>query len=169
VATATSANEVLDEIQRWRRLGVAVLPGPVGQKGPREPDWPTLPHAETWRIALDVATEPTNLCVRTGLTADGTRCLAAIDLDGKCPCDHDQARHDSDVGRCRHVDREGPCVCDTYRGVPPELALAALRVQLPPGIAISQTARGFHVIFWVVKPIADGVLPAYSADVFWGP
>lgn len=162
---------VLAEIDRWKRLGVAVFPGPRGEKGPRERGWPDIPHDQAWCLAREAAAwAPINLVVRTGATADGARYLAAIDLDGKCPCGHDRADHLSDTGACMHVPKhsEAACNCAGYKGVAPEVALRQLLEFLPSGVAISRTARGFHIIFWVARPLPNGTLPAYSADVFGG-
>lgn len=164
-----SIDSIQSEITRWERLGVAVLPGPRGKKGPRQAGWPTIPHQECWRLSRAAAAlGPTNLIVRTGLTADGTRRLGAIDLDGKCPCGHD--REDHDAAGCGHEpDLDGvACDCSKYRGVAPEIALARLLAILPAAVGVTRTARGFHIIFWVECPVPDGVLAEYSADLFGG-
>ena len=89
VASITN-NAALEEIQRWERLGVPTLPGPLCKKGPRIIDWRALPAAECWQQSRAAALAgPTNLLIRTGATADAARFLTAIDLDAKCPCGHD--------------------------------------------------------------------------------
>ena len=175
VATTTARQRhtqaaVSAEYARWKNLGVATFPGPLGKKGPREPDWPNLPHAAAWALTELAATSAlVNLVVRTGPTADGTRWLAAIDLDGKCPCAHDQDAHHDLEGACSHVgNTDRACPCQKYDGVPPDTALALLLPLLPPGVAVSRTARGYHIIFWVERPLPNGTLPMYSADVFGG-
>ena len=162
---------VLEEIDRWQRLGVATLPGPRGRKGPRLEGWPRTPHEDCWRLSRDVAhSGPTNLVIRTGPSADGSRTLGAIDLDGKCPCGHDRDEHADGIEHCVHRSTRSDvaCTCEHYTGVAPETVLARLRGVLPPTVAISRTARGFHLVFWVVRPLEDGPLPEFSADLFGG-
>ncbi len=74
------------------------------------------------------------------------------------------------MGACRRVPRgEGAgCDCAAYWGVAPHDALAELLRVLPPDIAITRTARGYHLIFWAADPMADGTLTQFSADVFGG-
>jgi hypothetical protein len=160
----------LEEIRTWKRLGVATLPGPTGRKGPRHIGWPTLPHWECWQLSEKAARRTAaNLLVRTGPTFNGQHTLAAIDLDGKCDCGHDLDDHD---GAC-HVrpkvgDGSAPCECPAYTGCHPDEALAFLRALLPATIAISKTARGFHVIFWAKEPVANGVIRRLSSDLKGG-
>lgn len=167
-ATQTPATPVRGEIERWKQLGVATLPGPRGQKGPREPGWPTMQHAEAWALTEAAAARgPINLVVRTGATADGTKWLAAIDLDGKCPCGHDRSDHSVKSRACRHRG-EQVCACGRYRGVAPAVALERLLAVLPESVGVNRTGRGFHVVCFVRTPTPNGALPDLSADVFGG-
>lgn len=159
------------EINRWRRLGVATFPGPRGKKGPRKTDWQRLPHLDAWTLTeAEAQLGPINLVARTGTTADGLHCMGAIDLDGKCPCGHDRVKHVDARGRCEAAPKPGEtaCSCSRYDAVPPETALEELRGLLPRGVAISRTTRGFHIMFWVAQALPNGMLPAYSADIFGG-
>ena len=166
MVTITPTNPAMHEIARWEALRVAVLPGPRGEKGPRQRDWPSIPHAETWRLARLAAVRGTNLCLRTGATEDGENHLAAIDLDGKCPCGHDRVVHAEGVGDC--APSAGNCTCTIYKGTSPDAALAELRTTLPPGVAISRTNRGYHLLFWAKRPLPDGKIARLSADLFGG-
>ena len=160
-----------DEIDRWERLGVAVLPGPWGRKGPRIEGWPSIPPAKCWELSrAEVTRRRINIVARTGVTASGDRYLAAIDLDGKCPCGHDRTDHTQNQVECTAsaVRSEPRCGCEKYRGVAPEAALAGLLKVLPPDVAITRTARGFHLIFWAKNPVPDAKLADYSADLFGG-
>lgn len=164
---STSPNQIPgDEIARWQGLGVAVLPGPRGQKGPRQKDWPSIPHAEAWRLSRVVAVSETNLCVRTGATEDGLHHLAAIDLDGKCLCGHDHAVHADGAGTCSPS--VGLCICSSYEGTSPDAALEQLLSILPPDVAISKTNRGYHLLFWAQRPLPNGKIAHLSADLFGG-
>lgn len=171
MTSATVQPQTIKEIQRWQRLGVAVLPGPRGKKGPRESGWTTLAHEECWRLAREAAAQGRpNLVIRTGATSDGHRHLAAIDLDGKCPCGHNRSDHAENVAGCLHVPRDGEerCGCQQYRGVAPDEALERLLAVLPAEVPIARSARGYHLIFWAARPLRNGVLPQLSADVFGG-
>ena len=44
--------------------------------------------------------------------------------------------------------------------------LAALLPILPPGTAVTQTARGYHIEFFTGTEVPVGVLPAYGAEVY---
>ena len=154
-------NTAVSEILRWQLLGVATFDGSVGRKGTYTSGWPRLRHEESWVVARRaVLRGPINLVVRTGPTSDGTRCLTAIDLDGRCPCGDD---------RDSHSDRRGPCCdcgCAQYAGIDPDDALAALLDLLPEGVAVNHTARGYHIVFWTAAEIPTGTLLEYGADIF---
>lgn len=163
------ANPVLNEIDYWSRLGVPVLPGVAGEKGAWPKGWPTIPAEETWKRARAVAMRPMNLAVRLGATADGTRFLAHIDLDGKCPCGGDLSDHQTHGGRlgaCRgeRCMRRG-CACELYAGVAPKQALARLLELLPDTPLLIKTRRGYHAYFWSPREYAASVLPQLGADV----
>lgn len=166
VRPPSSACAALEEIERWRRLGVAVVHGGYGRKGPWPNDWPRLTHHDTWDAATRAATQGScNLAVRLGESIDG-RLLAHIDLDGKCPCGGDHADHDHGSGACRSQKclAKG-CGCAAYAGVPPDDGLAALLALLPADVAVIETGRGYRILFWNAGPIAESVLPEYGAEV----
>lgn len=165
----TTALQVFAEFERWRRLDVATFPGPMRRKGPRIDDWPVMPHADAWVLTQEAAQGgPVNLVVRTGVTADGRQCLGAFDLDGKCPCGHDRDVHPNDDECGEILKTEDRCSCAEYRGVRADVALERLLAQLPTVVAVSRTARGFHVICWLERPLPDRPLPEFSADFFGG-
>ncbi len=62
------------EVERWARLGVAVVHGTYGRKGPWPDDWPRLAHQETWNVARQATKRGrSNLAVRLGETVDGIK------------------------------------------------------------------------------------------------
>lgn len=107
-----------------------------------------------------------NLAVRLGETADG-RYLAHLDLDGKCPCGSDRADHEDGHGACRSEQcrKKNDCVCIAYSGIAPDVGLAAARAVLPDDVCVIKTGRGYHMLFFSVRAIADSVLPALGAEV----
>src|SRR5262245_49152538 len=131
-ATHTVApGTVLAEKRRWEGLGIATFPGPRGRKGPRETGWPPIPHTDAWDLTEEAAgRDEVNLVIRTGISADRKRFSAAIDLDGKCSCDHDRNEH-RDEGACVRAGGGETCPCPTYDGTPPEAALEHLLAVLP--------------------------------------
>ena len=154
-------SDIPSEIARWQDLGVATLPGPVREKGPRLPDWRGLPIADCWRRSgLAAAQGPTNLLIRSGATTNPDRFLTGIDLDGKYPCGHDHDDH-ADHG----CDDDG-CDCEVYRGHDPDEALQELQEILPTGVAVIQTARGYHIDFFTNAATPAGLLDAYSAEIY---
>lgn len=164
------------EVDRFARLEIAVLPGPIRAKGPRSEGWRSMPVGETWELArAAIARGPTNLLVRSGPTMDPSRFLTVIDLDGKCPCGHNRGDHrdhvpddwDADGLACRARGRDdGACPCVRYAGVDPDEALTILRDVLPAAVAITQTARGYHLLFFTTCAVRAGLLPAYGAEVY---
>ena len=156
----------VDEVERWAKLGAAVVHGVYGQKGPWPDNWPRLAHRETWDASRQaVKRGPSNLAVRLGETADGHH-LAHVDLDGKCPCGSDLADHD-DEGRClsEKCRTTNGCTCLTYQGVAPDVGLAKLLALLPEDVCVIKTGRGYRVLFFTSGPIAESVLPEFGADV----
>ena len=164
-ARSTSHNGPREAIEYWSRLGVAVLPGPRGEKGPWPHGWPSLPAREAWELASAAAWRPINLAVRLGATDDGTRVLAHLDLDGKCPCGSDLADHESaegGLGRCRSAKcQERGCGCERYEGVPPDDGLARLLGRLPEQPLIIRTGRGHRLLFWSAREYRAGTLPEF--------
>ena len=124
-------------VELFESWGVAVFPGPFGEKGVRVKEWPAVPAEDACRRAKAAAANELgriNLAARTGPTARGD-CLAVIDLDGR-------------------------------DDVEPDGALSRLLTLLPEGVAVSSSGRGFHVWFTVKEPAGNGVLSAYGADIF---
>lgn len=163
------ANPILDEIEYWSRLGVPVLPGALGQKGAWPKGWPDVPAAETWALSRLSAARPSNLAVRLGPTADGSRVLAHIDLDGKCPCGGDLTDHETGDGRlgaCHGLKcQQRGCECQHYAGVAPDEALARLKALLPELPLLIKTRRGYRAYFWSPREYPASVLPQFGADV----
>ena len=129
--------EILVTVELFESWGVAVFPGPFGEKGVRVKEWPAVPAEDACRRAKAAAANELgriNLAARTGPTARGD-CLAVIDLDGR-------------------------------DDVEPDGALSRLLTLLPEGVAVSSSGRGFHVWFTVKEPAGNGVLSAYGADIF---
>jgi Bifunctional DNA primase/polymerase, N-terminal len=156
----------LREVDRWARLGVAVVPGIFGRKGPWPDDWPRLSHEDTWRLARSaIQRGPVNLAVRLGETGDG-HYLGHLDLDGKCPCGSDLADHESG-GRCLSdkCRSKNACACSEYHGVAPDLARARLLSRLPAGVVDVKTGRGYRLLFLVPAPLIESVLPEFGAEV----
>ena len=104
--------------------------------------------------------------MRTGATADGSRFLTTIDLDGKCPCSHNQADHRDKASACQGRADPDPCGCAAYAGVDPDVALRGLLDLLPRGAAVVRTARGFHIHFWTATETPTGVVAAYGAEIY---
>jgi Bifunctional DNA primase/polymerase, N-terminal len=127
-------NATIGFFESW---GVAVFPGPYGEKGTRVKEWPRMPVEDACRRARAEAANShgrINLAVRTGPTACGD-CLAVIDLDGR-------------------------------DGIAPEAALSRLQMVLPKEIAVSRSGRGFAVWFTVNAPLGNGILSSLGADLF---
>ena len=101
-ARATAAT--IDLFAAW---GVAILPGPYGEKGSRVHGWPSLPPAEAAAIARRelVAKGSINLAARTGPA------LGVIDLDGKDGIDPSTA-----LRRLLSILPVNPPVAKTSRG-----------------------------------------------------
>lgn len=163
------AHPILDEIEYWARLGVPVLPGALGQKGAWPKGWPEIPAEETWARSRASAARPINLAVRLGPTRDGSRVLAHIDLDGKCPCGGDLTDHEAGDGRLgachgKKCQQRG-CVCQHYAGVAPDEALVRLKALLPELPLLVKTRRGYHAYFWSPCEYSASVLPDFGADV----
>ena len=76
------------ELARWKHLGVAALPGPRGQKGPRVAGWPTLPHAACWALTEEAYSlfaagciygrPGVRLAARYLVSPDGRCCVATV-------------------------------------------------------------------------------------------
>lgn len=156
LGTQTPPRTIEDEVEYWRRMGVAVVAGQHGHKDSWPKGWPRVPHADACAAtAASVARGPRNLAIRLGETTK-SRYLAHLDFDGKCPCGSDLDDHVDGSGpcvssRCREANQ---CSCVAYAGIRPEIGLAmAVRI-LPDNIGIVRTGRGFHVIIFSVREIA---------------
>ncbi len=70
------------------------------------------------------------------------------------------------------VARTGPNLgaidLDGKNGELPDDALRRLLTLLPEGCPVVRTARGFHVLFRPARPLGDGPLPSFGAEIFTG-
>ncbi|HXG36089.1 MAG TPA: bifunctional DNA primase/polymerase, partial [Dehalococcoidia bacterium] len=84
--TRDRRREALDVVEMFQAWGIAVFPGPFGQKGTRVKGWPDLDSARAAAICRQAAQRGRlNIAARTGPQ------LAVIDLDGREGVDPEQA------------------------------------------------------------------------------
>jgi Bifunctional DNA primase/polymerase, N-terminal len=111
VSRSVRARDALSVIDLFESWGVAVFPGPYGQKGTRVRGWPEMPVADACnRARAAVALGDCNLAARTGRTANGDY-LAVIDLDGRDGIDPSDA-----LAQLLTLLPEGVAVSRTGRG-----------------------------------------------------
>jgi Bifunctional DNA primase/polymerase, N-terminal len=128
---------ILATVALFESWGVAVFPGPYGEKGTRLQGWPAMPVEDACKRARAEASNALgriNLAVRTGPTSRGD-CLGVIDLDGR-------------------------------DGIEPDSALSRLQGLLPEDVPVSSSGRGYAVWFTVAAPVGNGILSRYGADIF---
>ena len=156
----------IGEVDFWDRLGVTVLHGRSGRKGPWPKAWPSLSAEDACAQARSAASKrPVNLAVRLGLTTHGLF-LAHLDFDGKCSCGCDLSDHEGGTDSCRsRRKKHPPFSCPAFSGVPPEIGLKAAMAILPPNVCVIETGRGFRVLFFSVSEIPETKLPEFGAEV----
>lgn len=127
------------EVDRWRRLGVAILPGKSRAKDSWPKAWPSLPHPETWDLSARRARcGPLNLALRLGPTEDGSRILGHLDFDG--------------IG-----------------SVDADAALSWAHELFPAAPLLKTSAGRWRMYFWSSREIPDGIVRELGAEIAANP